>query len=512
MNRFRWAVPIVLGALTGCSDPAPAEDGESGTTASESESETGDTGETETGDDEPDYEIGLLDLACPFPIPADRSADCYTLVVPLDRTQLDAGVVSLPVAVLHPAGAASRPPVVYFHGGPGGSAFASADVWFDRIASHDGDLVLFDQRGGGLATPSLDCPEVEAGWFAAFAATGTPEEELAITAGAYEQCRARLVQETDLSMFNTEAIADDADDLRRALGYETWGLYGISYGTRVGLEVMRRHGAHVHNAVLDSVYPPQVGGVAWMIDSSREALERLIAGCLAENLCSFTFPDLAADLDTAVANLDANPYPLTIDDSQGMSHDLSLTGADFYAGMFNALYDVELIPVVPLLIFQAAQGNLNFLVDLANQSIPFLTGLSEGARLSVDCVDGGALIDQAELAAAISDNPTFSTMIGAYSPAYCAMWNVEPAPAEFLAAVESEVPTLLLAGEFDPVTPVSQTELAAATIVGSQTYVFPGFGHGVSRQSPCAEQMTREFLRDSMADSSCWSALPQDTF
>jgi pimeloyl-ACP methyl ester carboxylesterase len=249
-----------------------------------------------------------------------------------------------------------------------------------------------------------------------------------------------------------------------------------------------------------------------MVEGATEALDRMIAGCLEEVVCGITFPELAANLETAVASLDATPYMVNISDSQGVPHDLLLTGADFYAGMYNALYDVELIPVVPLLIFQAAQGNYGFLVDLANQSIPFLTDLSEGARLSYDCVDGGTLIDGAALNQAISQNPDYSTLFGAFSLAYCELWDVQTAPDSFLAAVVSDVPVLLLAGEFDPVTPVTQTELAASSLTNAEFYVFPGFGHGPSRQSECAENMTREFLRDGAADTTCWSELPTETF
>jgi pimeloyl-ACP methyl ester carboxylesterase len=501
MARLARLVCGVLVSALACGEPSPSGDDGSSTTG---------TSEGET--DGPGYTVELRERGCPFAIPDGRTASCYTLVVPLDRGAPERGDAELPVAVLHPATAATRPPVVYFHGGPGGDVFARADAWFDRDAARDGDLIVFDQRGSGAATPSLDCPELEAGWLAAFSIAGTPEQELAVLADAYADCHARLSAEVDLSWFDTETIAADVEELRVALGLDSWSVYGISYGSRVALEVMRRDGEHVRNAVLDSVYPPEVGGVGWMVESAEEALDRMSAGCLAEPLCSATFPNLAADLDAAVASLDATPYAVSFTDSHGDIHELQLTGADFHAGMYNALYDVELIPVVPLLIFQAAQGNFGFLVDLAAQSVPQLTRLAEGARLSIDCADAAPLFAADALAPAIAEHPRFATLFGAYALPYCELWDVESASPEFVEPVVSDIPTLLLAGEFDPVTPAAHAELAAASLANSHVYVFPGYGHGVSVDSSCAAQMAGQFLRDAAADDACWSALPHNTF
>jgi pimeloyl-ACP methyl ester carboxylesterase len=45
----------------------------------------------------------------------------------------------------------------------------------------------------------------------------------------------------DLGQYDTLAVADDVDDIRRALGHAQLDLLGVSYGTRVVLEVVRRH-------------------------------------------------------------------------------------------------------------------------------------------------------------------------------------------------------------------------------------------------------------------------------
>ena len=70
-------------------------------------------------------------------------------------------------------------------------------------------------------------------------------------------------------------------------------LYGISYGTRWALEVLRRHPAVVRSAVLDAVYPPQINGEQNEPEIVRGVFEQLFAECAADKLCRERNPDLA---------------------------------------------------------------------------------------------------------------------------------------------------------------------------------------------------------------------------
>ena len=505
----RWTPAFALSLSLACQGAQTGEDSGSGSSV---ESET--SAESETSDAEPDYEVELLDRECPFEIPSERSAECYTLRVPLDRDAPAQGVVELPIAVLHPAGAALREPVLNLHGGPGGRSFIHGANWFARALSQDGDLILFDQRGSGDALPNLDCPELEGGWFASFTATLAPEAELELMAEAVEACRDRLAAETDLDAYDTPTSARDVEDLRRALGIERWNLYGTSYGSRLALEIMRQAGERVDAAVLDSAYPPQLGDVEWMERGALEALPRLIEGCLAEASCGAQFPGLSQNLADAIVALDAEPYAAAAEDSMGGTHELLLTGADMYAGLYNALYDPELIPNVPLLIAIAGiGGNFNFLDLLAEQALPSLIREAEGARFSIDCADTGRLVDAQELSLSLAAHPELTTAYMGYAVPFCALWGVEPVPAAFNEPVVSDVPALVLAGEFDSVTPSWQGELTVETLSAGELLVFPGQGHAPSFRNECAAQIVRGFFVDqAVLDYSCFDEQPETTF
>ena len=58
------------------------------------------------------------------------------------------------------------------------------------------------------------------------------------------------------------------------------------------------------------------------------------------------------------------------------------------------------------------------------------------------------------------------------------------------------MPTLLLAGTYDPVTPPSWAEQAAGGLSSSRTVVVDGAGHAVIDAGPCPQQLIVSFLRD----------------
>ena len=60
----------------------------------------------------------------------------------------------------------------------------------------------------------------------------------------------------------------------------------------------------------------------------------------------------------------------------------------------------------------------------------------------------------------------------------------------------SDVPTLILAGEYDPRTPPAYARIAGRTLRHSWWFAFPGIGHFITRLSPCAHSMMIAFLAD----------------
>src|SRR5205085_12393758 len=114
----------------------------------------------------------------------------------------------------------------------------------------------------------------------------------------------------DVTQYNTANNADDVDELRATLGYQTLDVYGISYGSRLGLEVIRRHGDKLRSATIGGLVPSQVNWQAQIAAWFYSSLTSLKASCTAAGTCGTEYGDLEAKFLTALDTLNTNPVSI----------------------------------------------------------------------------------------------------------------------------------------------------------------------------------------------------------
>ncbi len=439
---------------------------------------------------------------CPLGDPADFTAhgiECGVLTVPESRADPAGRSVELAVAYLRGTGPTIAPdPVVFLAGGPGGSALLEIGTWGGSTIRQTHDLILVDQRGTGYSMPSLDCIEL---LYPAGESTPT-EDFVAANVAAAAACRERLVAEgVDLSAYTTNESAADIEDLRIALGIESWNLYGISYGTRLALEVMRDHPTGVRSAVLDSVYPPQVNPYGSAGAAADRAFEALIASCGRDPACEAAYPGLGTRFADAIARFDRGYRGFTFD----------VPGHTISRMVFSWLYDTQQIEILPALVRAAEQGN-SVVFHPAMEPAPVSLipqAISDGMFLSVECSERFAFADPAAIAADAAAHPRFTTYLDRdWHPAACATWGAGTAEPADVAPVSSDLPTLLFAGELDPVTPPANARLAAETLTEATIVDVPGAGHGVTLIR-CPSDIRDAFFLDPgrAPDTSCLATL-----
>jgi pimeloyl-ACP methyl ester carboxylesterase len=452
-------------------------------------------------------------------LPDEVTVTCSTLDVPEDRTAAGGATVTLAVARLHHTeGDASAPPLLYLHGGPGGDALGSVPTGLaglDVLA--DRDVVTFDQRGAGRSLPSLNCPEKEEAVLQALGAADPWEDELEANRAAVLECRGRLLDEgVDLDHYDTPASVADMEVLRETFEVEEWDLYGGSYGTRLGLAYARTHPDRVRSLVIDSVYPPEAGGAARIGAMVDDAVGRLADACAEDAACAEAFGDLDAALAAAVEDLDAAPEEVTRTVAVGeddVTRDFVVAGADIRAGMFAAMYDTTLIPILPSIISGLAEGDRSIIPSYLEMGVPRLVDLSEGAFYSTECADGGSLLDPEEMEEVIAEGASDALVLLTTAQTFCAEWDVEPVDEAFAEQVVVDVPTLVFGGTLDPITPHADSEAQAEAMPDARFVSVPRGGHGVSGADECASEARTQLWADPAAElPACVEDIPVPPF
>jgi pimeloyl-ACP methyl ester carboxylesterase len=453
---------------------------------------------------------------CAFTAPSGRAVECGYLIVPEDRQNPEGGTLRLHVAIIKAASSNPAPdPVVYLEGGPGGSALEQIDQTFEAFFepyAQQRDFIVFDQRGTGFSEPALECPEATLLLFDMLEQHLTTEEEISLELQAVAACRKRLVaQDINFNAYTSAENAADLADLRLALGIESWNLYGISYGTRLALTAMRDHPDGIRSVILDSTYPPQVDLFATAAVNFDRALQVLFDDCASDPACNTAYPDLEEVLFETAERLNADPVTVeAVRPSTKETYQMVIDGGLLMDFMFQSLYQTDWLASLPQIIYAANQGDFSLFTLLYMAVADSIDTISYGMNLSVQCNEevpfGMPVGEQSERVQRLQGYLNAQLNLGENMAKACAIWTSSPTanPLEN-QPVHSSIPTLVMSGQYDPITPPEWGQLVAADLSQSSFFEYPAVGHGASVEGGCPTEMALAFLDDPSAtpDASC---------
>jgi pimeloyl-ACP methyl ester carboxylesterase len=151
---------------------------------------------------------------------------------------------------------------------------------------------------------------------------------------------------------------------------------------------------------------------------------------------------------------------------------------------------------VPLILHFAAHGDY---APLARTAIEYRQRLvatgSNGMYLSVTCAEDVPWIKPGE-----GERMAENTFLGDYrlrqQREACALWPRAEIERDYAQPVKSDVPVLILTGEWDPVTPPSNGERTAKTLTNSLHVVVPHGAHGLGglEGMDCIDNLIVEFI------------------
>jgi pimeloyl-ACP methyl ester carboxylesterase len=419
--------------------------------------------------------------------------ECGTLVVWENRETMTRAI-RLHFIQFKKGATAAPTATIYLDGGPGGDgegiiSFANfLGPTFLQGLMTVGDFLVIGQRGTALSEPFLDCGAPDCSDFAGVA---------------------------DLASYNTAENADDVDQLREMLGYQTLDLYGISYGSRLGLEVIRRHGDRLRSATIEGLVPSQVNWQAEVPASFFSALTGLDASCATAGACGTEYGDLQAKFITGVDSLNANPVP--VDTSSGP---FDLDGNTYAFLLFQMFYSKSTYPFLPRMISDLAERR----TDRIGQVLEAILGGDFGAGISTGLYNG---VVCSELFNPPDENAFDVANVNVPAPIRdlfsggwfsmldtCAFYpKADPSlQTELQQPVTSDVRTFVSSGRLDPITPPSFGTLAVANLSNAFHVIHENSGHGATLQSNCGQQNLFTFLADpaTPVDTSCAATITGD--
>ena len=448
-------------------------------------------------------------------------ARCGTISVPLDRTRPGGPQISVYFEQHRPRRRRPTGTIVAIEGGPGYPTSGSRDSYLGLFRPLLGtrQLILVDLRGTGRSG-ALACHAFDDG----------VDRYIARAARCARQLGARR------DSYATGESAEDIEGVLRAVGAGRIDLYGDSYGTYAAQAFAYRHPERLRSLVLDASYPlPGTDpALADLASGSRRALR---LACARRPACAAKGVDPVAALARLVARVRRKPLVLSGPDGDGVERVIRLDEPALVATVLSGAYTTIVDRDLPAALASLDRGDSRPLArvvaeaqgDLSDPAVP--RDYSEALYLAVTCHDYPQMWDlaapltlrRAQLRRLRRERPA-----GAFAPFSAAAWTGidyegadaclrwpaprHPDPVVPVGAVPPAVPTLVLGGDLDTVTPIAEGRVVARRFHRSRLVVVSNSVHvtAVGDNDRCASQLVRRFVRRLAAGAaSCASAIAE---
>lgn len=412
---------------------------------------------------------------CPFPNTSHAKNDiCGFLEVPLHSDSPNGVKTKIAYLVIKSKSNVPKPdPVIFLQGGPGGVVLPLADSFSRLSIDPNRDFILFDQRGTGFSDPI--CPEINEEVMNILSKDLTMEKESEEITKILNSCELLLQNKNKtLQNYNTFQNVSDLEALRKHLGYNQWNLFGGSYGTRLGLAYMDLYPNAVRSSILVSVFPTQIRFYDHMISNFKRSLNKVLSNCANNKSCNDQYPNLKEDFFVTLEELKTNPLTFNWNGKP-----FTLNAQDFLFYIHQMLYDRSTISSLP-----------SFITTIKNRETSALSFQTNGLNQRLELVnfamfwavmngDEGNFDNLLKVKKDVSENLLFSPGISLVSsvPKFTANLNVNQKRITDLPNSSHTIPTLIINGDYDPITPPSNAALTAKTLANSYVFIFENEGH-----------------------------------
>ncbi|QOL26860.1 alpha/beta hydrolase [Thalassotalea sp. LPB0316] len=432
---------------------------------------------------------------------------CGTLTVPENyqqpnESQLDVHFVIIPAL----DNSKQLTPLMFLAGGPGQAAAQMAGnirQMFSEVLKTR-DIIVVDQRGTGQSN-GLQCSNMEDFKLYEDLHGDMSEQDML-------DCRANFT--VDLAHYSTPNAIRDFDNIRAALGWNKLSLYGGSYGTRAALVYMNMFPESLEAVVLDSVGPVEVP-IGLFGQSVARSYNLLLENCQLDANCKQAFPNLDEEFQALFARVEAEPVRVDMmHPTLGTPTQFVIDRAKLISTLRLQLYSIQGRQFVPLVIHQAYLGNYLPLAGLLAQTSGDNPGeIHAGLLFNILCNEDYPRVKQNQWSEDAKNSFGRDEAQKNWHLA-CTNWPKFDYEAQYFEPVTANIPTLILSGKLDPVTPPSNGDFSDKSLPNSRHIVVKNASHIVVT-SECAIDLVDQFLTDKdpqAIDETCLTEIADETF
>ncbi|WP_438711364.1 alpha/beta fold hydrolase [Aquimarina muelleri] len=403
------------------------------------------------------------------------------LIVPENWQDINSAKIKIAVSVLkNSSNKSDADAVVFIQGGPGASGIQNVRSWRNHPLRKKNDIVLMDIRGTGFSEPRL-CPDLGSKFLEILAKNQSEEEDEKQKTIAALSCKQDLINKgIDIEVYNSLSISKDLNALKKQLGYENWNVYGVSYGTYIAQVYASTFSDDIKALVLDSSVSDITTYYTKNTSNYISSLSKVFEKCKNNEACNSQYPELENVYYKTIADLEDHPITVSVDKETIKSGEFTYNSEDFKIAVQQALYNKQLIEVIPLLIYQFQERNADALGNLVS-AFSNLLGMDYGVYYCVSCNEVLPNNNISEYEKDVSKYDKIGGGVSFYKSDFrvCDQWNLNRKDSivnHDLSKLEDfSFPVMVFSGEYDPITPSANGKEVAkrfkkANVINGLTY------------------------------------------
>lgn len=392
-------------------------------------------------------------------------------------------------------------PVLYIEGGPGAGGIEGIWTWLKHPLREKSDIILVDVRGTGNSLPKF-CPDLGQQFLEILSKNQNSTQDEQQKTIAAMACKQDLIsRDIDINEYNSKSIAKDLNALKNVLKYESWNVYGISYGTYTAQIYANDFPQDIKSLILDS----SISDISQYYNSNStnylSSLNKVFSACKNDPSCNKQYPNLEKVYFETIDKLDKNPITVNVDKKIIPSGKFTYNAEDFKVAIQQGLYNKKLIQVMPILISEFNKGNKNTLSSLV-AAFSGALGLDYGQYYCVSCNEA---IPNNSVVEFNKESQKYKKLKGGLSFyksdfSVCDKWNlgnIKPSRVVNNLSNLSTItaPVLVFSGAFDPITPPSNGKMTVNKFQKGYLITAPISGHAPSF-SKLGFKIVNEFVQN----------------